>query len=73
MNGIVVETAHLTALIGEFWLLTPRRVRHTWALSWRFEVADNRHEAKLLGNSVKITSSRQNSQLISSWVSPEHD
>lgn len=50
VNGIMVETEHSTDFVGEFWLLTLCGVGHIRALSWRFEIADNRHGAKLLEN-----------------------
>src|ERR671916_1758074 len=37
MNGIMMETEHITGFIKELWLLTSRRVRHTRAPFWRFE------------------------------------
>ena len=55
MNGIVVETEHLTDFIKEFWLLTPHRVRHNRSPSWCFEIADNRHGTKLIENSENDT------------------
>jgi hypothetical protein len=39
--------SHVIALFG---VLTSRRVRQTRAPSWRPEIADNRHEAKLPEN-----------------------
>ena len=68
MNGVVVETEHITDFIEEFWLLTSRRVRHIRAPFWRLEIADKRHWAKLPENPANITLSRQNGQLINGWT-----
>jgi hypothetical protein len=64
VNGVVVETEHLSDFIEEFWLLTCRRVRHTRSPLWRPEIADNAPGAKLPENLTNITLSGQNGQLI---------
>jgi hypothetical protein len=52
MNGVVVQTEHLSHFIKEFGLLTSCRVRHTRFPSWRPEIADNRPRAKLPENPI---------------------
>jgi len=64
MNGVVVETEHLTDLIEEFWLLTSRRVRHIRSPSWHLAIAANKHRAKLPENPTSIALSGQNGKLI---------
>ena len=64
VNGVVMETEHVSDVIEEFWLLTARRVRHIRASSWRLEIADNRHRAKLPENPANIALSGQNGKLI---------
>ena len=64
MNGVVEETEHFTDFIEEFWLLTSRRVEHIRAPSWRLEMADNGHRAKLPENPANIVLSGQNGKLI---------
>ena len=62
--GVVVETEHLLDVTEELGLLTSRRVRHIRSTSWRPEIADNRHWAKLPKNPANIALSGQNGQLI---------
>jgi hypothetical protein len=65
VNGIVVETEHLSDVIEEFWLLISRRRRHILLRGGGGEIADNTHRAKLPENPSNITLSRQNGKLIS--------
>ena len=71
MNGVVVETEHLSNFIEEFGWLTSCRVRHIRSPSWRPEIADNRHRAKLPENPSNIALSGQNGLLINGWTNPQ--
>jgi hypothetical protein len=64
VHGGVVQTEHFSDFIEEFWWLTSGHVRHTRFPSWRPEIADNRHRAKLPENPTIITLSGQKCQLI---------
>jgi hypothetical protein len=60
VHRVVVETAHLSGYIEACWVLTSRRVRPTKSPSWRPELADNRHWAKLPEKQPNIALSGQN-------------
>jgi hypothetical protein len=60
------RTIHFTE---EFGLLTSRRVGHIRSPSWRPEIADNWHWAKLPENLANIALSGQNGQLINGSAS----
>jgi hypothetical protein len=50
----VVEPEHRADDIEAFEGLTSRRVRHTTSPSWRSEIVENRHRAKLFENPTNI-------------------
>jgi hypothetical protein len=60
VNGVVVQTEHLSHFIEEFGLWISRRVRHMIPPWWCPEIADNRHRAKLPENQSNIALSGQN-------------
>jgi len=64
VNGVVVQTEHLSHFIEEFGLLISRRGGHTIPPRWWLEIADNRHRAKLPENPTNIVLSGQNGKLI---------
>ena len=60
VDGVVMQTEHLSHFIEEFGLLIARRGRHTIPLWWWLEIADNRHRAKLPENPTNIALSGNN-------------
>jgi hypothetical protein len=55
VNGVVVETEHLSHVIEASGLLTSCHVRHIRSPSWHPEIADNGHWATLPEHPTKIT------------------
>ena len=68
VNGVVVETEHLSHVIEASGLLTSCDVRHIRSPSWNPVIADNRHRAKLPKNPTNIALSGQNGRLINGWA-----
>jgi hypothetical protein len=55
VDGVMLQTEHLSHFIEEFWWLTSCHGGHRRFPSWRSETADNRHRAKLPENQSNIT------------------
>jgi hypothetical protein len=60
VNGVVVQTEHLSHFIEEFGLWISRRARHMIPPWWCPEIADNGHRAKLPESQFNIALSGQN-------------
>jgi len=60
VNGVVVQTKHLSDVIEEFWWLTLRRVRHIRSPSWRPAIVDNGQWAKMPENPANMALLGQN-------------
>jgi hypothetical protein len=64
VNGVVVQTEHLSHFIEEFWWLTACRDRHAIPPWWCSEIVDNMYRAKLPENRSNMALSGQNVKLI---------